>query len=161
MNKEQMMEKAMQVLKEDDEIFVRCVDELDSWSGYADGFRCYEMCELDDLHCGMSLHDFLEKLTDDFKINDEYFYYSIYGLESTNDKIALYRDNVWESDLLEILIDLYTHLDLEWIDSEFAELIESISEYEEEEEEEEENNPFVEVAEVVASATGQPEIVTA
>ena len=162
MKYEEMKEKALQELKGNDDLFVACVDELDGWNGFADGFRAYDMCELDDLHYGLSLHEFLERLTDDFHINDEYFYYSIYGLESTDDKVGLYRDNVFESDLLENLIDRENDLDLKWIDEDFAELIEKIANYTEEEEEEEQN-VIAEILEATAAAIipEKPEVVTA
>lgn len=118
--------KALEELKNNDELFVRCVDELDSWNGFADGFRAYDMEELEDLHCGVSLHDFLDRMTSDFNIRDNYFYYSIYGLESCDSKEELYRDNVDEEDLLDNLIDRYYDIDLKWIDSDFDELIEDI-----------------------------------
>lgn len=126
---EELREQAIQELKDNDELFVACVNELDSWNGYADGFRAYPMYELDELHCGVSLHDFLYKLTSDFDIRDEYFYYSIYGLESTDSIEELYRENVWESELLDNLIDNYSNLDINWIDSDFDELLESIVNY--------------------------------
>lgn len=129
MKYDELMEKALQELKENDDLFIEVIDELDAWNGYADGFRCYEMCELDELHCGMKLSEFLEKITDDFNFRDDYFYYSIYGLESTDDKTALYRENVDEGDLLDEIIDKYNHLDLNWIDKDFDNLIFEIVNY--------------------------------
>ena len=129
MNLDELKKYAIQILKDDDDIFVQCVDELDSWNGYSDGFRAYDMYELDDLHSGMKLHDFLEKLTSDFDINDDYFYYDIYGLKSTDDKAGLYRDNVWESELLDNLIDRYSDLELAWIDKDFDQVVKAIVEY--------------------------------
>lgn len=127
MKKDEMIKRALEILSNDDEIFTNCVDELDSWNGYADGFRAYNMDELEDLNCETSLHDFLRSLTKDFNIDDDYFYYSIYGLESTSDKTQLYRDNVDEGDLLDQIIDYSNKLDLSWIDGNFAELIEDIA----------------------------------
>lgn len=104
---EVLVKKAIEELKNNDELFVDMVNELDNWNGYADGFRAYSMCELDDLHHGMSLSDFLTRITEDFNINDDYFYYSIYGLESTDDIVELYRDNVSEEELFDELIVNY------------------------------------------------------
>lgn len=131
-NYEFLMNAALETLKTNDDIFVSCVDDLDSWNGYADGFRAYDMCELDDLHYGMKLSEFLEKITSDFDIRDNYFYYSIYGLESCDDKTALYRDNVDEGELLDNLIDRENDLDLAWIDTDFADIIECLANYNEE-----------------------------
>lgn len=128
---DEMMEKALDILKNDDDTFTACVDELDSWNGFADGFRCYEMCEIDDLHSGLSIGEFLDRLTGDFCKNDNYFYYSIYGLESTDDKAELYRNNVDEGDVLDAIIENYSNIDLAWIDGDFDDLINDIVEYSE------------------------------
>lgn len=111
-------------LKSFDELFTQCVDELDNWNGYADGFRAYEMWELDELYAGAKASKLIEDLTSDFNINDNYFYWSIYGLESTDSKVDLYRDNVWEKELLEQLSNRWTDLNLEDIDEDFAKICE-------------------------------------
>lgn len=134
MKLENMKEKALEMLMEDNDLFCSMVEELDSWNGFADGFRCYCMSEIDDLCSGMKISDFLDSLTSSFCAHDEYFYYSIYGLESTDDKTELYRENVYESDLLEEIIDKYSHL--YFCNDEFEELIDSIVNYDEEDEEE-------------------------
>lgn len=125
---EELKQDALQALKDNDDLFVSCVDELDAWNGYADGFRCYDMYMIDDLFCDMKVSNFLN-LLGDFNNRDDYFYDSIYGLQSCNSKVDLYRDNVWESELLDNIIENYAHIDLAWIDSDFAGLIESIAEY--------------------------------
>lgn len=117
-------------LKSFDELFTQCVDELDSWNGYADGFRAYEMWELDELYAGAKASKLIEDLTSDFNINDNYFYWSIYGLESTDSKVDLYRDNVWEKELLEQLSNRWTDLDLEDIDEDFAKICEYLDDKE-------------------------------
>lgn len=122
-----LIAKAIQELKDNDELFTSCVDELDSWNGFADGFRCYEMWEIDELCHGMKLSEFLDQLRD-FKSTDNYFYFSIYGIESTDSKIDLYRDNVDEGELLDNLIKKYSDIDIKWIDSDFDDLINSIVE---------------------------------
>lgn len=127
MKLEEMKDAALEMIKNDDDLFCSMIDELDSWNGCADCFRCYDMAELDDLCSGMKISDFLDSLTSSFCHNDEYFYYSVYGFESTDDKAALYRDNVYESDLLEEIIDNYNHLYF-WND-EFKELIDAIVNY--------------------------------
>lgn len=126
---EELKQDALQALKGNDDLFVSCVDELDAWNGYADGFRCYEMYMLNELFYDTKVSDFLDMITTDFNHNDEYFYESIYGIESTDSKVDLYRENVWESELLDAIIDNIDNIDLAWIDSDFAGLIESIAEY--------------------------------
>ena len=60
MNKtyEDLMNEAKQALIDNDSLFVACIDELDSWNGYADGFRCFDMCELNELFCDTKVGDF-------------------------------------------------------------------------------------------------------
>lgn len=135
---EDLRAKAVEMLKDNDDLFVAMVGELDSYNGYADGFRAYPMDEIDDLFYGVKIGDFLDKLTDDFKHTDDYFYETIYGLDSTNSIVDLYHDNVDEDDLLEQLIEYYPHISFECYDdgSELEEMVTALDEeaefYEEE-----------------------------
>ena len=124
---ENLKEEALEMLLNDDDLFCSMVDELDSWNGYADGFRCYEMSELDELFCDVKVSDFLDKLAAGFCHTDDYFYDSIYGIDSTDDKTDLYRCNVSETDLLDEIIDKANHL--YFYDSDFEELISDIVNY--------------------------------
>jgi len=124
----ELMNKAIETLKEDARIFVYCIDELDSWNGYADGFRAYDMCEINDIFYGVKVSDFLDKLAPGFHHTDEYFYDSIYGIDSCDDKEALYRDNVDEGDLVDALMEEYLNIDLEWIDEDFDKIIRQLNE---------------------------------
>lgn len=130
----EMIQRATEELKNNDDLFIGCVDELDSWDGFADGFRAWDMSEIDEFYCDCKASKLLEDMTGDFNKYDNYFYFSIYGLESTDDKVDLYRSNVDEGELLDNLIDNYNHLDINWIDSDFDELLDEIVNYEEEEE---------------------------
>lgn len=136
-NYDEMIEQALEMLKDNDELFVDCVNELDSWDGYADGFRGYPMYELNDLFYGVSVGDFLDKLSSGFNHNDEYFVDTIWGLDSCNDLAEHYRDNVDEGDLLDNIIDKYSNINLNWIDSEFDDLINDIVNYDEDDEDDE------------------------
>ena len=129
---EELKEKALNELKENDELFVDMVNEMDSWNGYADGFRAFPMYELDDLFCDCKVSEFLDKLAPSFKLRDEYMIDSIYGLDSTNDIVAHYRANVWESELLDAIIDNANHIYFN--DNDFEELIDDIVNFEEEDE---------------------------
>lgn len=129
-NYETMINKALEMLKDDDELFCSMVDEMDSWNGYADGFRCYEMYELDDLCCDMKVTDFLSALGD-FNYRDNYFYYSVYGIESTDNKAQLYRDNVDTGCLLDDIMRNKNHL--YFSDSDFKSLLDEIEEARKEE----------------------------
>jgi hypothetical protein len=131
---DEMIQAAIEELKNNDDLFIGCVDELDNWNGFADGFRAYDMSEIDEFYCDCKASKLLEDMTGDFNKYDNYFYFSIYGLESTDDKVDLYRSNVDEGELLDNLIDKYNHLDINWIDSDFDELLDEIVNYEEVEE---------------------------
>ena len=131
-NYDEMIAEAIETLKDNDELFCRCIEELDSWNGYADGFRCYDMSELDDLFGSMPLSKFLDLLTNDFNIRDNYIVDTIYGLSSTDYREEVYRDNVDESELLDNLIEQYDNIDIAWIDTDFDELIKAIIDAQEE-----------------------------
>jgi len=121
-----LINEAMNILENDDTVFTDMVNELDSWNGYADGFRCFPMDELDELFSGCTLSDFLSKLAPDFNYQDEYMIDTIYGLSSTNDMAAVYRDNVSVGELLDEIIKYKNHL--YFSDSDFENLIDEIIE---------------------------------
>lgn len=128
-----LMTKALDTLKNDGEIFVDMVNELDSWNGYADGFRAFPMHEIDDIFCDTKVSDFLDKLAPGFCHTDDYFIDSIYGIDSTCDIESHYRDNVDEGELLDEIIENENHL--YYSDPDFEELIQAIvsGDYDEEE----------------------------
>lgn len=121
-----LINEALDILKSDDTVFTDMVNGLDSWNGYADSFRCYPMDELDDLFGECSLSDFLSKLAPDFNYHDKYMIDTIYGLSSTDDMAAVYRDNVDEGRLLDEIIEHKNHL--YFSDSDFESLIDEIIE---------------------------------
>lgn len=127
----ELIEKAVEMLENNDDLLCEVVDELDSWNGFADGFRAYDMYELDDLHNGMKLSEFLSRITPDFNLNDNYFYYSIYGLESTDNKALLYRDNTDCGEVLDNILEYRNHLYIN--NKEFEDLLEEIESAKEEE----------------------------
>ena len=132
---EELRQAAIEMLEDDDSLFIECVNELDDWNGFADGYRCYDMYDLDDIYGNMSLSEFLDIITEDFNNRDNYFYQSIYGLESTDFPEDLYRDNTSEEEVLDNVIDYYNHLSIS--DSDFTDLVEEIIDYEDEDEDEE------------------------
>lgn len=135
---EELRQAAIEMLEEDDALFCECVEELDSWNGFADGYRCYDMSELEDLFYGVSIGEFLDRITDCFNHRETYFYETIYGLESTDFKEDVYRDNTDEEEVLDNVIDYYNHLSIS--DSDFTDLVEEIINYEEDEDEDEQDN---------------------
>jgi hypothetical protein len=131
---QQLINEALEILKTDDDIFCEMVNELDSWNGYADGFRCYYMEDLNDLFYGVSLTDFLDKLGREFNHNDNFFVDTIYGIESTDSMADYYRDNVDEGELLDEIIDKRNHIYIS--DTEFEDLIDEIVNFSEDDEDE-------------------------
>lgn len=130
MKLDELKAKALEELKNNDDLFVDMVNEMDNLNGYADGFRCYPMYELDDLFCGCKLSEFLDKITNTFNLHDEYMIGTIYGLDSTNDITGHYRANVWDDELLDAIIDNANHL--YFSDNDFESLIDEIVNFEEE-----------------------------
>lgn len=135
---EELREQAIEMLENDDELFVRCVEELDNYSGFADGFRCYPMDEIDDYFYGVSIGDFLDKITDDFNHRDNYFVDTIYGLESTDYPEDVYRDNTSEDEVLDELIDEFPNVNVRWISDDFQDLLEQIVNTDDDDEDDEE-----------------------
>ena len=129
---EDLRNEAIEMLENDDDLFCNMVEELDSWDGYADGYRAFCMDELDEEYYNCPASKIINDLTEDFSINDNYFYFSIYGLESCDDKAELYRDNTTEDEVLDAVLDNYLHL--YFSDSDFKDLIEEIDNYDEDEE---------------------------
>ena len=111
---------ALEKLEEDD-IFVEAVKELCSWNGIVEE-ECFPMDELEELYGHMNLGEFLDHITSDFDHNDNYFFETIYGLESCDDEADHYRDCVTNEEVLDGLIDNYNHVSLS--DTEFDGLIE-------------------------------------
>lgn len=127
---EELMKQALQMLQDDGELFVDMVNELDGWNGYADGFRAWPMEELDDIFCGVTVSEFLQKLAPGFNLNDAYMVDTIYGLDSTDNVEDLYRNNVDEGELLDNIIENAGHL--YFPDGDFEELITELASYDEE-----------------------------
>ena len=101
---------------EDDDTFVNACNALDSYDGFMNDARCYPMGELDELLGEMKPSEVLSKVTQEFDINDDYFYFSIYGLESTDDMADVYRDEHTNEEVLDALID-NSHIDVYGADS--------------------------------------------
>jgi len=131
---EELRARAIEMLEDDDELFCDMVEELDGWNGFADGFRCYPMWEVDDLFSRVS--DFLDKCNSDFNPKDNYFVETVYGIESTDYREEVYRDNTDSEEVLEHVIDYRNHLYIGNVD--FADIVDAIIAAEDNEEESEE-----------------------
>jgi hypothetical protein len=91
------IKKIIAYFEENDEIFTRCIEELDSYNGYLNDDRYYSMEELNEFYSGTDPIELLQRAyygrdddtwtTDshgdktygEFNPNREYFYYNGYG----------------------------------------------------------------------------------
>ena len=115
-------DKAIELLENDDYAFIEGCESLDSWNGFLGDERCYSMYDIDELLGEMKPSELFEKVTDDFDVRDKYFYFSIYGIESCDNIIDVYRDCTTADELLDNLIDEYNHVGLS-INSELDNLV--------------------------------------
>lgn len=105
--------EALEELKEDNNIFVVACEELDDWSGFLGDDRVYDMSELNDLLCGKSPLEIIEMVDgNNFSTSDDYFQFTMYGLESTDDKYDVYGSNYGAEGVLDELINEYNHVSL-------------------------------------------------
>ena len=131
----ELVKKALELLQ-DDEIFVEAVDELDSWNGFADGYRVFSMDELDELYYDCKATKLLNDICwGEFDLRDNYFADTIYGLVSLDDKAAYYRDHTTPEEVFDELKENYYHLSL---NSDLEEIFDELDNYSEDEEESEE-----------------------
>ena len=98
---DELYDETVQYLKDDESLHTEVLITLDSWYGYLNDDRWYSMSEFDDVMYGCSPMEVAEKITSDFNINDEYFRFTIYGLESSDD---IDYSDYNESDTLDSLI---------------------------------------------------------
>ena len=126
---DELINDAISMLDNDPDLFCNMVDELDSWNGFADGFRVFDMYMLDELYHGCPVSKLLNDINGNhFDLSDEYFVDTIWGLKSIADKFEEYYDNVDTGDLLDNIIDNYAHLDLSG--TTFGELLDEIVNFE-------------------------------
>lgn len=127
MKREQLVAEAIEILENDKNIFINCVNELDCWNGFANDWRCYPMEELDEWFCDYKPSEFLREIDfEDFDINDDYFQETIWGIQSTNDVYDAYTQNVDAGELFDNLLMEYCNLNIQYIDSALDELLERI-----------------------------------
>lgn len=107
--KQYVYDKAIEVLESDEDAFVEACEELDNWDGFLGDIRCESMDMIDEFFERPS--DLLDKMSD-FDYSDEYFYFTIYGVCTTDDKHSVYSDDFSADDVLDALIDNYSHVDL-------------------------------------------------
>ena len=107
--KQYVYDKAKELLEDDEDVFVEACEELDNWNGFLGDIRCMEMDMIDEFFNKPS--DLLDQMSD-FNTSDSYFYFTIYGVCTTDDKHSVYSDDFSVEDVLDALIDNYSHVDL-------------------------------------------------
>lgn len=132
---EELVSKAIDMLKEDDDLFCSMVNELISWNGFID-VECFPMEELDDILYGKKPSEVIDLINDDFNIRDNYFYWDMWGLHSTDYMEDVYRDNTTAEEVFDEVLSNLSHIYID--DTDFEELMEEIDNYSEDEEEENE-----------------------
>lgn len=105
-------DRAYEILEGDNDAFIEACEALDDWNGFLGEDRCYYMEEIDELLYGKKPSEVIDLMTSDFSSGDTYFYFSIYGLESCNDRYDHYSDNFSVDDVLDALIENYSHIDI-------------------------------------------------
>ena len=122
----ELVKKAIETIENNDDLFIELVNELDSWNGFADCYRCYDMYELDELLFGKTPTEILSEVCNDFNVNDNYFYWDIWGIHSTDYIIDVYRDNTSAEEVFDNVLE---HLnDIYISDSDFEDLMNEIDE---------------------------------
>ena len=107
-----LYQKAIEMLTDNEDVFNDMCEQLDSWDGFLGDDRYYSMYEFDELLDGRSPLEIAQLVEGcDFDSNDEYFKFTIYGVESTNEPD--YSDYYSAEDVLDNLISSYNHL---WMD---------------------------------------------
>ena len=102
-------DKAIEILEEDEDAFVEACEELDNWNGFLGDSRCEYMDMIDEFFSKPS--ELLDQMND-FDETETYFYFTVYGVSTTDDKHAVYSDDFSAEDVLDALIDNYNHVTL-------------------------------------------------
>lgn len=102
-------DKAIDILEDEDDTFDEACEELECWNGFLGDSECYSMDMIDEFFAKPS--DLLGRMSD-FDYGDEYFYFTVYGVSTTDDKHCVYSDDFSAEDVLDALIDNFSHVDL-------------------------------------------------
>ena len=132
----------LDMIKADSDLAVEICEELDGWNNFLGDDRCHDMCDIDEILGDRKPSDILNMVTSDFDYNDDYFYFSVYGLESCDDKADHYLDSFSDEDILDSYLDNACHCNLS--NSDFEELTELWESYSDDDTEEETDEEFME-----------------
>ena len=130
------------MIRTDSDLLVEICEELDSWNGFLGDDRCYNMCDIDDLLYGKKPSEIIDMITSDFDSSCDYFYFSMYGLESCSDRVDHYLDSFSDEEILDNYLNNACHCNLS--NSDFEELAELYESYSDDDTEEETDEEFME-----------------
>ena len=141
---DELFDKAVQMLNDDEDLFNDMCEELDSWNGYLGDDRWIPMWEFNDIMNGVEPLDIAEKIwQEDFNPRDEYFKFTITGVVSSDYRD--YTDDYSAEDIIDELQSHYAHL---WFNNDSLKaIIEALSEGHEEYDIDEENDEYIGVEE--------------
>lgn len=113
------IETILEFFEENEDLFIETIEELDSYMGYLGDDRIYDMDDFDELTSHWTHRQLLENLHQ-FDIDDDYFQFTIYGLDSMNykdysdfldkyfvEELLDYRNNLYLDDEVEKLLKQY------------------------------------------------------
>lgn len=134
---EELIEKVIEWFEDNEEAFNDCIEALDSYNGYLDGDRYFDMDLLDEEYCDVRLRDFLfrtfyghdednyttdsrgEKHYGEFNPNRAYYRHDGYGnLVSTD-----YKDYTGKLDSYFVEELISQRKRIEWYINEYDELV--------------------------------------
>lgn len=108
--KDYVRDKISEVLENDTDAFVEVCEELDSWNGFLNDARCFDMWDIDSFFNKPS--ELIDKM-DDFDPTDEYFYYTSYGnVTTSSDRYDVYSDEVDVDDIIDAIESDYNHISI-------------------------------------------------
>lgn len=131
---EEMKAELLQWLDENEDVLSDILEQMDDWDGYLGEDRCWPMSMLDDVFYGASVFDILHGIDfSEFDEDDEYYYDSIWGIRSVDNRYDVYKDYITQG-LIDNIIDRRGRLRL---DDEFEEMLDDYEECLAEEDDEE------------------------
>ena len=140
--KQYIYDTMLGMIRTDSDLLVDICEELDSWNGFLGDDRCYYMSDINEILYGKKPSDIIEMITSDFDKSCEWFYFSIYGLESCDDRADHYLDSFSDEDILDNYLENAYRCTVS--NSDFEELTELYENYSDDDTEEETDEEFME-----------------
>ena len=124
MKKCELVNEAIEMLKNDDELLINVCNELARYDGRLN--ELFQMYELDEMYWNCKATDLINDLTEEFNINDEYFYWDDnHDLYSTDYATDFYLAQMDYGEILDNALDIIR--ELQWLnDRDFVEILEAL-----------------------------------